>query len=149
MTTSELIERFVGVQFHGHGHYKVTFKMAGKERSTITTNMEAIDRVTSKDLANTQKHGRYTLRQAMQTLWNEVKNSNAEQTKPKKRKKLVVISPDGFTISRDETYPSRFAAIRAFVNWRERFRTQGYYSKSNRSRIPLEELHFHCDIQPA
>ncbi len=61
---------------------------------------------------------------------------------------FVVISPDGFAISRDEEYPSVFAALRAFVRWRERFRIQGYYS-SNRGRIPLEDLHLYCDIQHA
>lgn len=75
MTLQKLQDIFIGTEFHGHGHYKVTFMMSGKEQSVITTNMEAIDRITSRDLADTQKHGRYTLRQALQTLWNEVKNS--------------------------------------------------------------------------
>jgi hypothetical protein len=65
----------------------------------------------------------------------------------KKDLKLVVISPDGFPISRDETYPSPFAAIRAFVRWRENYRFQGYYS-SMKGRIPLEDLHYYCEIQP-
>lgn len=75
MTLQQLQDRFVSKRFTGHGHYKVVFTMSGKYRSAITTNMEAIDRITSKDLADTQKDGRYTLRQALQTLWNEVKNS--------------------------------------------------------------------------
>lgn len=72
---------------------------------------------------------------------------NKAKQRTKKTTKLVVISPDGFPISRDETYPSPFAALRAFVRWRENYRFQGYYS-SNRGRIDLEYLHEYCDIQP-
>lgn len=64
-------------------------------------------------------------------------NSNTTQ--------LIVLSPDGFAIHHSDTYKSKFSAIRAFVKWRENYRSQGYYS-STKGRIPLENLHNYCEI---
>lgn len=64
----------------------------------------------------------------------------------KTKKKFVVISPDGFTIDREATYPSREEAMTAFKVWSKRYERQGYYS-SNNGRIPLSELFNYCQIQ--
>lgn len=68
----------------------------------------------------------------------------AKQTK---REKIVVLSPDGFTIEFDKPYYRSFnEAFTAFIKWKERFQTQGYYS-SNSGRIPLDNLMDACTIR--
>lgn len=63
------------------------------------------------------------------------------------REKFVILSPDGFPIERDKAYYRTLNELHtAFVIWKERFQTQGYYS-SNRGRIPLEELLEECVIK--
>ena len=57
-----------------------------------------------------------------------------------------ILSPDGFPIERDKTYPSIKAANRAFDLWAKRFEKQGYYS-ANDGRIPLNELAQQCGLQ--
>ncbi len=57
-----------------------------------------------------------------------------------------VFSPDGFAISREETYPSREVAESKLNEWVKRYEHQGYYSTSNRERISLDELANHCEI---
>lgn len=56
-----------------------------------------------------------------------------------------VISPDGFSISRDVVYNSLKEAENAFEEWKKRYILQGYYS-SNKGKIPLDELKEHCKI---
>lgn len=57
-----------------------------------------------------------------------------------------VFSPDGFAISREETYPSREVAVNKFNEWKKRYEHQGYYSSVKYGRIPLDELEDYCDI---
>ena len=57
-----------------------------------------------------------------------------------------VFSPDGFSISREETYPSREVAEQKLDEWVKRYETQGYYSMSDRTRIPLNEIKDYCRI---
>ena len=57
-----------------------------------------------------------------------------------------VYSPDGFAIDREETYPSREVAEQKLQEWVKRYEFQGYYSTSNRDRIPLDELASRCKI---
>jgi hypothetical protein len=57
-----------------------------------------------------------------------------------------VFSPDGFAISREDTYPSREVAEQKLQEWVKRYEFQGYYSTSNRERIPLDELESCCKI---
>lgn len=57
-----------------------------------------------------------------------------------------VYSPDGFAIDRQETYPSREVAEQKLQEWVKRYEFQGYYSTSNRDRIPLDELASRCKI---
>jgi hypothetical protein len=60
------------------------------------------------------------------------------------KEKVLVLSPDGFTIDFMKAYyPSMEKAKEAFQKWKERYQTQGYYS-SNFRRIPLDELEQHC-----
>jgi hypothetical protein len=58
----------------------------------------------------------------------------------------VVYSPDGFTIDREETYPSPEVAEQKLQEWVKRYEKQGYYSMSDRRRIPLDEIADHCRI---
>jgi hypothetical protein len=59
-----------------------------------------------------------------------------------------VFSPDGFAISREETYPSREVAREKYLEWKKRYEQQGYYSSANYGRIPLNELDDYCTIIP-
>lgn len=63
----------------------------------------------------------------------------------KQKKRYDVISPDGFSIHRTDTYPNRRLAWSALQEWKKGYENQGYYS-SNRGRIPLDELAGHCTI---
>jgi hypothetical protein len=56
-----------------------------------------------------------------------------------------VFSPDGNTISREETYPSQKVAEQKLQEWVNGFEWQGYYS-SNKGRIALDELASCCKI---
>lgn len=57
-------------------------------------------------------------------------------------------SPDGFTIERGKSfYRKPETAQRAIDKFVKRFVHQGYYSKSNRERIPLWELEQQCTIK--
>jgi hypothetical protein len=62
------------------------------------------------------------------------------------RKKYNVLSPDGFTISFNETYPSRKKAFESFETWKKRYEEQGYYSSRDYGRIPLVDLVDYCQI---
>ena len=57
-----------------------------------------------------------------------------------------VISPDGFAIDREETYPSVEVAENKFNEWKKRYEQQGYYSSAKYGRIPLDELDSYCTI---
>lgn len=56
-----------------------------------------------------------------------------------KKNKVRILSPDGFDIEMDKTYkPEEVdAAIEKFI---ARYKSQGYYSNSNRERIPIGEI---------
>lgn len=62
-------------------------------------------------------------------------------------KSYNVLSPDGFSIHPEDTYPSPKAAREAFEIWKQRYEKQGYYS-SAKGRISLDELHEYCKIIP-
>jgi len=57
-------------------------------------------------------------------------------------------SPDGFPISMSETWKSEQEAQQAIVEWVERYRAQGYYSMSDRTRIPFNEIESYCTVLP-
>jgi hypothetical protein len=57
-----------------------------------------------------------------------------------------VLSPDGFAISREETYPSVEVALENLREWIKRYEFQGYYSSVKYGRIPLDELEQECQI---
>ncbi len=59
-----------------------------------------------------------------------------------------VYSPDGFAISREETYPTLEVAEQKLQEWVKRYEFQGYYSTSNRERITLDKLASRCKIVP-
>jgi hypothetical protein len=59
-----------------------------------------------------------------------------------------VLSPDGFTIEFDrEYYTTKKKAFEAFDKWKERFKTQGYYSSNQYGRIPLEDLEDYMSVR--
>lgn len=57
-----------------------------------------------------------------------------------------VISPDGFAISATETWKTREEAEEALNKWIKRYRTQGYYSMSNREKLPYDSIYNSCSI---
>lgn len=59
-----------------------------------------------------------------------------------------VYSPDGFPIHREDTYPSKEVAEQKLKEWVKQYEHQGYYSTSNRERIPLDQLESCCKIVP-
>ena len=64
---------------------------------------------------------------------------------PKKAKKYIVLSPDGFNINHEiYYYRSLKAATADLLKFIEKYRVQGYYSTSNRERLTLEELPHYC-----
>lgn len=62
--------------------------------------------------------------------------------------KYDVLSPDKFSISFDEVWDTPEEAKEALKKWIGRYKQQGYYSTSNRERIPLDELETWCEIVP-
>ena len=68
-------------------------------------------------------------------------------TKPKKvQEEWDVISPDGFSIAREDTWPTEAKAKKALKEWMKRYEHQGYYSSMN-GRIELAELERACKIK--
>jgi hypothetical protein len=65
-----------------------------------------------------------------------------------KKKKYIVLSPDGFPIEMDATYPSVKKAEEATLKFVERYRTQGYYSQSvtKITKIPIDEIKDYCRL---
>jgi hypothetical protein len=59
-----------------------------------------------------------------------------------------VISPDGLPIS-CEPFASEQEALNAIPVWCERFKQQGYYSTSERQKIPLAALPDYLEVVPA
>ena len=62
--------------------------------------------------------------------------------------KFEVLSPDGFPIDREETYPTPELAKQKLDEWVKRYEQQGYYSRSNREQIPYDEIADYCSIVP-
>lgn len=60
-------------------------------------------------------------------------------------KKYRILSPDGFDIEMDKTY-TEAEIPKAFEDFKERFKAQGYYSNSNREKIPLEDIQDLCRV---
>lgn len=61
------------------------------------------------------------------------------------KKKIRMLSPDGFDMFNGKTYNSEKKAWNDFQIWKKRFEDQGYYS-SNKKRISLEELQDYMQI---
>jgi hypothetical protein len=62
------------------------------------------------------------------------------------KNKYIILSPDGITIHPTDTYKSN-EVLDAFRSWKERYRSQGYYSSNRFGRIPLEELEDYCEVR--
>ena len=73
MTTQQLKNR-INTHPSGHGHYKVTIEFRGKSYSRVTNNMGAIDRLGEE--RRTPNDFYVTEKQALISLWNEVKKAN-------------------------------------------------------------------------
>ena len=63
----------------------------------------------------------------------------------KNKTQYDVLSPDGFSISRCDTYKTKKEAETALNEWLKRYEMQGYYS-ANFGRIPLNEVKDYCRI---
>lgn len=81
MTTQELYNKFWSITSSGNGFYKVTIIYRGERYWTRTTNLDAVFRVlkcinyrSSRD----KSEGNFglTLKQALTSLYNEVKRDN-------------------------------------------------------------------------
>jgi hypothetical protein len=57
-----------------------------------------------------------------------------------------VLSPDGFSISRDEVFATYDIAMEKYNQWKKNFERQGYYSSNKYGRIPLEDLDDCCEV---
>lgn len=68
--------------------------------------------------------------------------------KANKKESYIVLSPDGFPIERDGMYKSMIGVENALNSFVERFKQQGYYSTSNRERIPFDLIKDYCEIIP-
>jgi hypothetical protein len=62
------------------------------------------------------------------------------------RKKYDILSPDGFSISRDKIYTSKKKAIEAFTEWKKGYEAQGYYSSTKYGKIHLSDLEDYCQL---
>jgi len=62
-----------------------------------------------------------------------------------KEQRYIILSPDGFSISMDETY-TESEILPAFNKWKKQFEKQGYYSTSNRERVALSDLQDMCSV---
>ena len=62
------------------------------------------------------------------------------------KEKFDIISPDGFAISFDEVYTTFRQGAKAFINWKNRFKVQGYYSSVKYGRIHLDDLKDYCEV---
>lgn len=62
-------------------------------------------------------------------------------------KKYDVITPDGFSISRDQIWDTPEEAIEAAKKWVKGYERQGYYSSNKFGRIDLEDLLDYCDLR--
>lgn len=57
-----------------------------------------------------------------------------------------VLSPDGYSISQDETWKTKMKAKDALIKFIHRYKKQGYYSMADRTRIPLADIYDYCKI---
>ena len=75
MTYKQLKARYNGSTFTGYGHFRISFTIRGKEYTCTTTNTLAIDRVNDDD--DNRQYGKFyeTKKQALQALYNEVKQA--------------------------------------------------------------------------
>lgn len=77
MTTQKLKQRFTGRQQTGYGHFKIGFIIRGKEKTCVTTNTRAMDRINGDwPEKRTPKAFYTTEKQAYQSLYDEVVRAN-------------------------------------------------------------------------
>lgn len=57
-----------------------------------------------------------------------------------------VLSPDGISIHRDQTWDTREEALAAAHEWAKRYEAQGYYSTARWEHIPCDEIVKRCCI---
>jgi hypothetical protein len=70
--------------------------------------------------------------------------------KKAKKQKFDILSPDGFSIFPGRTYTTDEEIEKGLEEWKERFKTQGYYSTcrhGQREQIALEDLADECSLQ--
>lgn len=57
-----------------------------------------------------------------------------------------ILSPDGIAIHFEDTYKTKISAFKAFINWKRRYITQGYYSSAKYGQIHLDDLKDYCQL---
>jgi hypothetical protein len=64
------------------------------------------------------------------------------------KKKYQILSPDGFPLERDVIgYTSKKKSMFAFNQWKDRFKSQGFYSSMKYGRIHLDDLIDFCEFK--
>ena len=63
-----------------------------------------------------------------------------------KKGTFTVLSPDGFPLEMDGEYKTKEECKEAIDKFVDRYRAQGYYSMTVRTRIPIEEIEENCRI---
>jgi hypothetical protein len=77
ITLSTLKEKFVSIVKTGHGHWRVTFKYAGKDISCTTTNALAVDAMALHEWERRRGACGYsTCKQGYMALYDECKRAN-------------------------------------------------------------------------
>lgn len=76
MTLEELKDKIESIVFVGYGHYKVTIRFRGKRYRCTTNNTLATDRAKYGCYEPRKKEGMYTMKQALESLYNECKEKN-------------------------------------------------------------------------
>lgn len=63
-----------------------------------------------------------------------------------REQKLVILSPDGFEISREDVYKTVLEAKQKFDEWLLNYKRQGYYSSTQYGKIDIEDVEDYCTL---
>lgn len=67
------------IERSGYGHFRVYTMYRGKEISATTTNTSAIDRINCDDVSERAVRNGYTMKQAHEVLYREIRRSNKHE----------------------------------------------------------------------
>lgn len=63
----------------GYGSFKISAMYRGREISATTTNTSAIDRINCDDVSERAVRNGYTMKQAHEVLYSEIRRSNKHE----------------------------------------------------------------------